>query len=115
MLTTTSVIPSSMFRMLYSMRLSTNMAPMETTINVSSMGRSLRHTMNLYFCMTIISEVVMARIPDRVVASPCEDMMAGSIVMMKMPNPKPVVRCTKLAPMLSRKISIIMLSISSSV
>ena len=28
------------------------------------------------------------------------------MVMMKMPKPKPVVRCTKLAPMLSKKISI---------
>ena len=30
----------------------------------------------------------------------------GGIVMMKMPKPKPVVRCTKLAPMLNRNMAI---------
>ena len=38
-------------------------------------------------------------------------MIEGSIVMMKMPKPKPVVRCTKLAPMLNRKSSMTILSI----
>lgn len=61
--------------------------------------------------MTIISEVVIARMPERVVASPKEGMIEGSIVMMKMPKPKPVVRCTKLAPMLNRKSSMTILSI----
>ena len=51
----------------------------------------------------MIREVVIARMPERVVASPKEGMIEGSIVMMKMPKPKPVVRCTKLAPMLNRK------------
>ena len=40
-----------------------------------------------------------------------EGMKEGSIVMMKMPKPKPVVRCTKLAPMLNRKSSMTILSI----
>ena len=35
----------------------------------------------------------------------------GNIVIMKMPKPKPVVRCTKLAPMLSRNMEITMLLI----
>jgi hypothetical protein len=38
-------------------------------------------------------------------------MKNGSIVMMKMPKPKPVVRCTKLAPMLNRNIAIAKLPI----
>ena len=51
------------------------------------------------------AEVVMARSPERVVASPYVGRKNGSIVMMKMPKPKPVVRCTKLAPMLRRNIA----------
>ena len=52
------------------------------------------------------AEVVMARSPERVVASPYVGRKNGSIVMMKMPKPKPVVRCTKLAPMLNRNMAI---------
>jgi hypothetical protein len=52
------------------------------------------------------ADVVMARSPDSVVASPYVGRKNGSIVMMKMPKPKPVVRCTKLAPMLSRNMAI---------
>ena len=37
-------------------------------------------------------------IPDRVVASPYEGIKWGSIVIMKIPNPNPLTRCTKLAP-----------------
>ena len=40
-----------------------------------------------------------------VVASPYVDRKNGSIVMIKKPKPKPVVRCTKLAPMLSRNMA----------
>ena len=47
----------------------------------------------------------MARSPESVVASPYVGRKNGSIVMMKMPKPKPVVRCTKLAPMLNRKMA----------
>jgi hypothetical protein len=52
------------------------------------------------------AEVVMARSPERVVASPYVGRKNGSIVIMKMPKPKPVVRCTKLAPMLNRNMAI---------
>jgi len=48
----------------------------------------------------------MARSPERVVASPYVGRKNGSIVIMKMPKPKPVVRCTKLAPMLNRNMAI---------
>ena len=57
------------------------------------------------------AEVVIARIPESVVASPYVGIKNGSIVMMKIPKPKPVVRCTKLAPMLSRNMAITMLLI----
>ena len=52
------------------------------------------------------AEVVMARSHESVVASPYVGRKNGSIVMMKMPKPKPVVRCTKLAPMLNKNIAI---------
>jgi hypothetical protein len=54
---------------------------------------------------------VIASSPESVVASPYVGMRNGSIVIMKMPKPKPVVRCMKLAPMLSRKIERTMLLI----
>ena len=50
----------------------------------------------------IVAEVVSARSPDRAVASPYDGMRRGRDVMMNMPNPNPVVLCTKLAPMVSR-------------
>ena len=51
----------------------------------------------------------MASNPESVVASPYVGMRNGSIVIMKMPNPKPVVRWMKLAPMLSRNMERTML------
>ena len=51
------------------------------------------------------AEVVMANRPDSVVASPYVGRKKGSIVIMKMPKPKPVVRCTKLAPMLNKNMA----------
>ena len=47
------------------------------------------------------SEVTEANMPERAVASPEEGIKAVSHVIMKMPNPNPVTRCTKLAPMQS--------------
>ena len=47
----------------------------------------------------------MANRPDSVVASPYVGRKKGSIVIMKMPKPKPVVRCTKLAPMLNKNMA----------
>lgn len=55
----------------------------------------------------------MAKMPDNVVASPYDGIKNGSIVMMNMPKPKPVVRCTKLAPMLNRNMAITILFMNS--
>ena len=55
-----------------------------------------------YNQFTIAMEVVSARRPDKAVASPYEGIRKGRAVIMNMPNPKPVVRCTKLAPAASR-------------
>jgi hypothetical protein len=52
---------------------------------------------------------VIASSPESVVASPYVGMRNGSIVIMKMPKPKPVVRWMKLAPMLSRNMERTML------
>jgi len=58
---------------------------------------------------------VMARRPESVVDSPYVGIKNGSIVIMKMPKPKPVVRCTKLAPMLNRNMAITTLLIATTV
>ncbi len=57
------------------------------------------------------AEVVIAKSPESVVASPYVGRKNGSIVIMKMPKPKPVVRCTKLAPILSKNMAMTMLLI----
>ena len=62
------------------------------------MGRSLFHDIYFHILATITDEVVRASSPDRAVASPYEGIRKGSRVMMNIPKPKPVVRCTKLAP-----------------
>lgn len=53
--------------------------------------------------MTITVDVAAASSPERVVASPYEGIRYGSIVMMKMPKPNPVVRCIKAAPQAKRQ------------
>ena len=45
------------------------------------------------------SELLRAISPESVVASPYDGRRYGRRVIMKIPNPKPVVDCTKLAPM----------------
>lgn len=45
----------------------------------------------------MMSDVVDANSPDRVVASPYDGIMWGNTLMMNMPNPNPHTRCTKLA------------------
>jgi hypothetical protein len=54
-----------------------------------------------YLTITTAAEVSDSR-PESVTASPYEGIRKGRAVMMKMPNPKPIVRCTKLAPAASR-------------
>ena len=106
MLMTISATPRICLRIWSSMRVSTKIAIVETTMKVSSIGHIRCQVTYLLSRQTMTAEVVMARMPDKVVASPYVGMKYGSIVMMKMPKPKPVVRCTKLAPMLSRNMAV---------
>ena len=78
------------------------MAADEVMMNVRRIGRSLFQVIYLLILKLIIADVVNARRPESVVASPYEGIRKGSIVIMNMPNPNPVVLCTKLAPMVSR-------------
>lgn len=75
-------------------------------MNVRSIGISLCHVMYLRYLYAMKEDVVRARRPESVVASPYDGIMNGRRVMMNMPNPNPVVRWTKLAPIVSRNISI---------
>jgi hypothetical protein len=52
--------------------------------------------------MLMMTEVVRASRPDRAVASPYEGIRKGRRVIMNIPNPNPVVLCTKLPPIVSR-------------
>ena len=85
------------------------MAMVETMIKVSRIGQSRCQVTSLLNRHTIAAEVVIASSPESVVASPYVGTRNGSIVIMKMPNPKPVVRWMKLAPMLSRNMERTML------
>ena len=87
------------------MRVLRNMVGVDMMMNVSRIGMSLLHVMNFLILMHMSVEVVMARSPERVVASPYDGIRNGSMVIMKIPKPKPVVRCTKLAPIVRRNIS----------
>ena len=80
-------------------------------MNVSSIGHNRFQVMKPRSFQTMTAEVVMANRPESVVASPYVGRKNGSIVIIKMPKPKPVVRCTKLAPMLSRNMKRTMLLI----
>ena len=87
------------------MRVNAKIAIVEMMINVSSIGHNRFQVMKPRSFQTMTAEVVMANRPESVVASPYVGRKNGSIVMIKMPKPKPVVRCTKLAPMLSRNMA----------
>jgi hypothetical protein len=82
-----------------------HIAPAETMMKVVSIGIILLHEMYSLIFQTIIADVLSASSPERVVASPYEGIRKGSMVIMNMPNPNPVVLCTKLAPMVRRNIS----------
>ena len=81
------------------------MAADEVMMNVRRIGRSLFQVIYLLILKLIIADVVNARRPESVVASPYEGIRKGSIVIMNMPNPNPVVLWTKLAPKVRRNIS----------
>lgn len=78
----------------------------DISMNVISIGMSLFHEIYSRYLYDMIAEVERASRPDRVVASPYDGIRNGRTVMMKMPKPKPVVRCTKLAPTVSRNIAV---------
>ena len=84
------------------------MVGVDMATNVSRIGMSLLHVMNFLILMHMSVEVVIARSPESVVASPYDGIRNGSMVIMKIPKPKPVVRCTKLAPIVRRNISMIL-------
>ena len=88
------------------------MAPADMTMKVMSMGRSRFQVTYLLIRKLMMADVVRARRPDNVVASPYEGIRKGRSVIMNMPNPNPVVRWMKLAPTVRIKILTI-LSISS--
>ena len=100
-----SATPRICLRIWSSMRVSAKIAIVETMINVSSIGHSRFQVMKLCSFQAMTAEVVMASRPESVVASPYVGSKNGSIVMIKMPKPKPVVRCTKLAPMLNKNMA----------
>ena len=77
---------------------SINIAIVENITNAATMGkRRFQFTNFRYLNITIVAEVSDKR-PERVTASPYEGIRKGSTVIMNMPNPKPIVLCTKLAP-----------------
>ena len=70
--------------------------------NVATIGRKrFQFTYLIYLNITTAADVSDSR-PDSVTASPYEGNRKGSAVMMNMPKPNPMVRCTKLAPAASR-------------
>ena len=99
------VTPNTFLNVSSCMLESMHIAVADTIMKVVSIGIILFHEMYLLNFHAIITDVVRANSPDRVVASPYDGIRKGSIVMMNMPNPNPVVRCTKLAPTVSRNIS----------
>ena len=109
MLIRISATPRMRRKIWSSIRVRAKIAMVETMMNVSKIGqRRCQVTLPLNR-HTIAAEVVMANSPERVVASPYVGIRNGSIVIMKMPKPKPVVRCMKLAPMLRRNMERTML------
>lgn len=111
MLTHISTIPRIFLNMLSCILASMHIAADDITRNIERMGMSLFHVIILRYFHAAIRDVVKASRPERAVASPYDGIRNGSIVIMNIPNPKPVVLCTKLAPKASRNIST-MLSIS---
>ena len=108
---TINATPRTLLRIWSSMRVSAKIAIVETMTNVSSIGHNRFQVMKLRSFQTMTAEVVMANRPESVVASPYVGRKNGSIVIIKMPKPKPVVRCTKLAPILSKNMERTMLLI----
>ena len=71
------------------------------TRNVARIGSSWRQAISRRYFTVRMSDVTEASSPDSVVASPYDGIIHGSTVMMNIPNPNPVVRCTNAAPMVN--------------
>ena len=77
---------------------SISIAAVENMMKAPSIGRNrFQVTYFIYWSITIVAEV-SDRSPERVTASAYDGIRKGRAVMMNMPNPKPIVRCMKLAP-----------------
>ena len=96
--------PSIILIVLPSIRLSMKIAAVDMIRNVARIG--IRRFQVTYFLYLYIAteEDVSARSPDKVTASPYDGMRKGRAVIMKIPKPKPMVLCMKLAPIASRNI-----------
>ena len=101
-LASTSTTPRIRRSRLSSMLLRQDTAMADTAMNVRRIGRRRFQDTDFRSLKEIAADVVRARRPDRVVASPYDGRRKGSIVIMKMPKPKPVVRWIKLAPIQRR-------------
>ena len=79
----------------------------EKTANEATKGKKRFQVTNLmYLIITTVADVKDS-IPDNVTASAYEGIKKGSAVMMNIPNPNPIVRWTKLAPVARRNIGIL--------
>lgn len=79
-------------------------AAVENTTNAPIIGKRRFHVTYLTYCnITTVAEV-RERSPERVTASAYDGIRKGRAVIMNIPKPKPIVRCTKLAPIARRNI-----------
>ena len=89
------------------MRSSRHIAKVENRKNAAVTGRSrLQLTYFIYLTITTVAEVSESN-PERVTASAYDGIRNGSAVIMNMPKPKPIVRCTKLAPIARRNMAML--------
>ena len=73
-------------------------ANVEKITKAQIIGMSRFHVTYLTYCtITAVADVSDNR-PDRVTASAYDGIRKGRAVIMNMTNPKPIVRCMKLAP-----------------
>ena len=82
-------------------------ATVEKIVNATMIGRKrFQFTYLMYWAITTVAEVSENR-PESVTASAYDGMRKGSAVMMKMPNPNPMVLWMKLAPAARRSIAML--------
>ena len=98
------IIPRDIVRVRSCILVSRQTAPAEITMKVIRIGQRCFQVIYLRILIQMIKVVASAKRPERVVASPYDGIRKGRTVMMKIPNPKPVVLSTKLAPTASNSI-----------